>query len=124
MGNLTEAARCAGTYLYLVPDSAEMAANVRFYQQEGGVAAEAFTPRQAAVEYVHRDNDEEALLTFIESEFVFSRGGEGKLQKEKDPSGDEFIAKVWTVQWTKTFRSCVCLSACNFIILFFYFSFQ
>ena len=94
VGNLTEAARCAGTYLYLVPDSAEMAANVRFYQQEGGVAAEAFTPRQAAVEYVHRDNDEEALLTFIESEFVFSRGGEGKLQKEKDPSEDEFIAKV------------------------------
>ena len=41
MGNLTEAARCAGTYLYLVPDSAEMAANVRFYQQEGGVAEEA-----------------------------------------------------------------------------------
>ena len=95
MGNLTEAARCAGTYLYLVPDSAEMAANVRFYKQEGGVAEEAFTPRPAAVAYVHRDNDEEALLSFIETEFVFSRGGEKKLQTEKkDPDKDEFIAKV------------------------------
>ena len=53
-GNLTEAARCAGTHLYLSPGDQEMITNVEYYKQEGGVEDTRFTPRQEAVDYVHR----------------------------------------------------------------------
>ena len=56
----------------MVPESREMKDNVQFYKDRD-VDEIWFSPRPAAVNYVHRDNDEEALLTFIEEKFIFSK---------------------------------------------------
>ena len=72
MGRLEEAARAAGTALYMMPADQEMRNNVEFYREEAG-DRDWLQPREEAVKYVHRDNDEESLLTFIETQFTFNR---------------------------------------------------
>ena len=54
----------------MLPTDQEMKDNVEFYREEAG-DRDWFRPREEAVHYVHRDNDEEALLTFIETQFTF-----------------------------------------------------
>ena len=46
--------------------------NVEFYRDQD-VDEKWFSVRPEAVNYVHRDNDEEALITFIEEKFIFSK---------------------------------------------------
>ena len=93
---MTEAARCASTYLYMVPASLEMKNNVDYYKLEEKVDEKWFRPRSEAVNYVHRDNDEEALLTFIENKFIFKKNSEEVVfDKEKEHlEKDEFYAQV------------------------------
>ena len=52
-GNLTEAARCAGTHSYMAPGDQEMVTNVEYYRSSGA-EDEWFTPRPEAVDYVLR----------------------------------------------------------------------
>jgi len=95
VGNLTEAARCAWTHSYMVPGDKEMVTNVEYYKSRG-LEDKWFTPRQEAVDYVLRDNDEEALLTFIEDQFVFDkvpRTDQDHSSEKEKLAEDEFIAK-------------------------------
>ena len=95
MGKIKEAAETAETALYLQPDSEEMKANLEFYQGLEGVQQDWFTPRPEAISYVHRDNDEEALLTFIETQFTFNNGNKKERKnQDQDHTEDEFTAKV------------------------------
>ena len=75
--------RAASTASYLMPGDEEMERNMEYYKTLGSeVDSDWFSPRQEAVLYVHRDNDEEALLTFIEAEFTFnSRTGTGEVNQ-------------------------------------------
>ena len=95
VGRLKEAAEAAGTGLYLQPDSEEMKVNLEFYRGLEDVHQDWFKPRQVAVSYVHRDNDEEALLTFIETQFTFdNRNKKERKNQDEDHTEDEFTAKV------------------------------
>ena len=93
---MSEAARCASTYLYMVPASVEMKNNLDYYRVEEKVDEKWFKPRSEAVNYVQRDNDEEALLTFIENKFIFKKNtDEISIEKEKEYlDEDEFYAQV------------------------------
>ena len=53
VGNLTEAARCAGTHSYMMPGDEQMLTNVEYYKASG-VGDQWFVPRPEAMEYVHR----------------------------------------------------------------------
>merc|ERR1712098_160236 len=80
-----------------------MEENARYYREVEGVEEKWFNPRAEAVDYVNRDNDEEALLNFIESSYVFDDVAEDpeevSIQKsetsssENELDNDEFIAK-------------------------------
>jgi len=104
VGKVDLAAHCAGTYLYLIPDHEDMAANVLYYKEAEGVKEKWFLPRKEAVEYVQRDEDEQALLNYIENNFVFNDNDEeeekdkiynknNSSEDDQDLDGDEFIAK-------------------------------
>ena len=74
--------------------------NEVYYKEVEGVKEKWFIPREEAVAYVERDQDEEALLDFIENNYVFDEVND-KDDSETDifvePSNlddDEFIAKV------------------------------
>ena len=73
---MEEAGRAAETAWYLLPNDEEMRKNVEFFRdtREG----ERLAARQEAIDYVHRDNDEESLLTFIETEFTFNKSKENE----------------------------------------------
>ena len=97
---MTEAARCASTYLHLVPSSVEMKNNVDYYRIEEKVDEKWFQPRQEAVNYVHRDNDEESLLTFIENNFIFNKNSDQaniSRHEKENLEEDEFYAQVRTI---------------------------
>ena len=51
---MNEAARCAATYLYMMPDSKEMKDNVDYYKFEEKVEEKWFQPRPEAINYVYR----------------------------------------------------------------------
>ena len=74
--------------------------NEVYYKEVEGVKEKWFLPREEAVAYIERDQDEEALLDFIENNYVFDEVND-KDDSETDifvePSNlddDEFIAKV------------------------------
>ena len=94
MGRIKEAAEAAETALYLQPDKEEMKANLEFYRGLEDVHQDWFKPRQEAILYVHRDNDEEALLTFIETQFTFNDRNKKEKNQDQDHTEDEFTAKV------------------------------
>ena len=92
---MKEATTAAATALYLKPDSEEMKANLEFYRGLEEARQDWFKPRQEAVSYVHRDNDEEALLTFIETQFTFeNRNIKEDKNQNLDHTVEEFIAEV------------------------------
>ena len=111
---MTEAARCASTYLHLVPSSVEMKNNVDYYRIEEKVDEKWFQPRQEAVNYVHRDNDEESLLTFIENNFIFNKNSEQdkvSSQEKDNLEKDEFYAQVRNViLGIKYYKLCTCMN--------------
>jgi len=103
VGKFEMAAQCTGTYLYLNPDHEDMKGNALYYKEVEEVNEKWFRPRQEAVDYVERDDDEEALLDYIENNFVFddnkedteiSVENESKDEVTEDLDADEFIAKV------------------------------
>ena len=74
--------------------------NEVYYKEVEGVKEKWFLPRDEAVAYVERDQDEEALLDFIENNYIFDEvedeeDSETEIAKEPpDLEADEFIAKV------------------------------
>ena len=74
--------------------------NEVYYKEVEGVKEEWFLPREEAVTYVERDQDEEALLDFIENNYIFDEvedeeDSETEIVEEPfDLDADEFIAKV------------------------------
>ena len=105
VGKVEMAAQCTGTYLYLNPDQEDMKGNALYYKEVEGVKEKWFLPRQEAVTYVERDEDEQALLDFIENNYIFEEDKEDSENKpdneinssedEVDLDADEFVAKVW-----------------------------
>ena len=75
--------------------------NEVYYKEVEGVEDKWFLPREEAVAYVERDQDEEALLGFIENNYTFdekSDEDDSETDIFEEPSNlddDEFIAKVW-----------------------------
>ena len=69
VGEIEKAAQCTGTYLYLNPGQEDMMGNEEYYKEVEGVKEKWFLPREEAVAYVERDQDEEALLNFIENNY-------------------------------------------------------
>ena len=95
VGRLKEASEAAGTALYLQPDSEEMKVNLEFYRGLEDTHQDWFKPRQEAISYVQRDNDEEALLTFIETQFTFNnRNRKEARNQDEDHTEGPFTAKV------------------------------
>ena len=95
MGKLKEAAEAAGTARYLQPDSGEMKANMEFYRGLEEAQQDWFQPKQEAISYVQRDNDEEALLTFIETQFTFNNRNRKETEnQDQDHTENEITAKV------------------------------
>ena len=72
-----------------------MKANLEFYRGLENAHQDWFKPRQVAISYVHRDNDEEALLTFIETQFTFNnRNTKEARYQDEDHTEGPFTAKV------------------------------
>ena len=95
-----------------------MAANVLYYKEAEGVKEKWFLPRKEAVEYVQRDEDEQALLNYIENNFVFNDNDEeeekdkiynknNSSEDDQDLDGDEFIAKVLWISAFINFSICI-----------------
>ena len=74
--------------------------NEVYYKEVEGVKEKWFLPREEAVAYVERDQDEEALLDFIENNYIFDEVEDeedsetGIVEETSDLDADEFIAKV------------------------------
>ena len=74
--------------------------NEVYYKEVEGVKEEWFLPREEAVTYVERDQDEEALLDFIENNYIFDEVEDeedletGIVDEPSDLDADAFIAKV------------------------------
>ena len=103
VGSVEKAAQCTGTYLYLNPGQEDMEGNEVYYREVEGVNDKWFLPREEAVAYVERDQDEEALLNFIEKNYIFENeeDEEDMVEEENSESdekvnleSDEFVAKV------------------------------
>ena len=85
-----------------------MKGNALYYKEVGEVKEKWFQPRQEAVDYVERDEDEQALLDYIESNFIFDENKEEKKtdnesetsEDDADLDADEFIAKVWNTRFS------------------------
>ena len=92
------AAQCTGTYLYLHPGQEDMKGNAAYYKDTEGVKEKWFLPREEAVDYVERDQDEQALLDFIENNYIFDENEEDvesdSSEEAVDLATDEFVAKV------------------------------
>lgn len=102
VGSVEKAAQCTGTYLYLNPGQEDMEGNEVYYREVEGVNDKWFLPREEAVAYVERDQDEEALLNFIEKNYIFENeeDEEDMVEEENSESdervdleSDEFVAK-------------------------------
>ena len=100
VGEVEKAAQCTGTYLYLNPGQEDMVGNEVYYKEVEGVKEKWFLPREEAVAYVERDQDEEALLDFIENNYIFDKVEDEEdseteiVEETSDLDADEFIAKV------------------------------
>jgi len=98
VGKVELAAQCTGTYLYLHPDQEDMKGNAAYYKDTEGVNEKWFLPREEAVAYVERDQDEQALLDFIENNYIFDENEEDvendSSEEGVDLDTDEFVAKV------------------------------
>ena len=74
--------------------------NEVYYKEVEGVKEKWFLPREEAVAYVERDQDEEALLDFIENNYIFDKVEDEEdsetdiVEEPSDLDADEFIAKV------------------------------
>ena len=74
--------------------------NEVYYKEVEGVKEKWFIPREEAVAYIERDQDEEALLDFIENNYIFdekSDEDDSETDMFEEPSNlddDKFIAKV------------------------------
>ena len=74
--------------------------NEVYYKEVEGVKEKWFLPREEAVAYVERDQDEEALLDFIENNYIFDKVEDEEdseteiVEETSDLDADEFIAKV------------------------------
>merc|ERR1712083_67443 len=109
LGESKKAAQAASTFLLLIPDHEDMAANLAYYTQVDGASGVWLSPREEAVIYLQREKDEDALLDFITTSFVFSETetesnlkkkesdtDEGSLGAEEvveEEDGEEFVAK-------------------------------
>merc|ERR1719370_2474489 len=71
LGESKKAAQAASTFLLLIPNHEDMAANLAYYTQVDGVSGVWLSPREEAVLYLTRETDEDALLDFITTSFVF-----------------------------------------------------
>jgi len=119
LGESKKAAQAASTFLLLMPNHEDMAANLAYYTQVDGVSGVWLSPREEAVKYLRREKDEDALLDFITTSFVFpDTETENGLEKdeadiapdeesidaedeeEEEEEGKEFIAK-WSGQEKK-----------------------
>merc|ERR1712130_862498 len=116
VGSVEKAAQCTGTYLYLNPGQEDMEGNEVYYREVEGVNDKWFLPREEAVAYVERDQDEEALLNFIEKNYIFENeeDEEDMVEEENSESDekvnlefDEFVAKFYLLisqvcfQWSE-----------------------
>ena len=84
--------------MYLNPDQEDMKGNAAYYKDTEGIKEKWFLPREEAVAYVERDQDEQALLDFIENNYIFDEN-DGNVENDSSEEGvdlatDEFVAKV------------------------------
>merc|ERR1712192_271315 len=117
LGESKKAAQAASTFLFLMPNHEDMAANLAYYTQVDGVSGVWLSPREEAVLYLAREKDEDALLDFITTSFVFPDNqtvdekeepdiGSGEESPDSDEADDEedegkeFVAK-WSVREKK-----------------------
>merc|ERR1712032_152311 len=112
LGESKKAAQAASTFLFLMPNHEDMAANLAYYTQVDGVSGVWLSPREEAVLYLTREKDGDALLDFITTSFVFpdnetvdkkeepevgsddqSLDAEVGEDEEEEDEGKEFVAK-------------------------------
>jgi len=91
LGESKKAAQAASTFLFLMPNHEDMAANLAYYTQVDGVSGVWLAPREEAVLYLTREKDEDALLDFITTSFVFPDNQTVDEKEEPDVGSDEEI---------------------------------
>jgi len=91
LGESKKAAQAASTFLLLLPDHEDMAANLEYYTQVDGVTGVWLSPREEVVRYLAREKDEEALLDFITKSFVFNESDNEQELEEAEPAVEEDI---------------------------------
>jgi len=95
LSNYENALDCSLTYLQFRPDSddsGDMVNNVEYYRAASGSTG---TARKEAVRYIEREQDELALIDFIESSFVFS---EQEVSEEKRAKASSGVGRLDTLQ--------------------------
>lgn len=102
LNNVPAACGAVESFLELVPTDATMLRNKQFYYGEYQKSSRHFVPRKEVVEHAARERYEEALLNFIDTEFVFLeddkeiqlRKDEEKKRAEKLPSIRETLSDL------------------------------
>ena len=70
-GHLQKAISAAQTFLLFNPKDKDMINNLDYYSEMDGVQEAWFVPRLEAVRYQEREEDEQALLDYIDNNFKF-----------------------------------------------------
>ncbi|CAG2056062.1 unnamed protein product [Timema podura] len=77
--NLQKACEAVSSYLLFFPNDETMLSNKKFYLTMPKVKPEYFTPRKEAINYIKRQQYEEALLNYIEKEFTFEDASDNEV---------------------------------------------
>ncbi|XP_034231113.1 prolyl 3-hydroxylase 1-like [Thrips palmi] len=71
LGRLKDACEAAATYLMFLPADEMMLENIAYYKALPKFKTSMLQPRTEAVDYIHRQTYEDALLKFVADEFIF-----------------------------------------------------
>nr|CAD7594767.1 unnamed protein product [Timema genevievae] len=86
--NLQKACEAVSSYLLFFPNDETMLSNKKFYLTMPKVKPEYFTPRKEAINYIKRQQYEEALLNYIEKEFTFEDASDNEVSPSDSKKGN------------------------------------
>lgn len=92
-GQLPKASECVASYLHLDPEDEPMINNKEYYMKKSNVPLHWFVIRNEAVTYKQREDYEESLSNYIETNFVFEADEPMNVIDDKNATSSNFTEK-------------------------------
>nr|CAD7433270.1 unnamed protein product [Timema monikensis] len=90
VNNLQKSCEAVSSYLLFFPNDETMLSNKKFYLTMPKVKTEYFNPRKEAINYIKRQQYEEALLKYIEKEFTFEDASDNEVSPSDSMKDESF----------------------------------